>query len=92
MLSWIRRAPLAPPALAYRAGTEPRVPRKTPVEALSFLVLDAETSGFDPVRDRILSLAAVPVRAGTVPLGALQSWLVYQPRARLTDAVGAVTG
>lgn len=84
---WFRRAPLAPLALAYRAGTDPSVPRKTPVSQLAFVVLDAETTGFDPVKDRLLSLAAVPVKAGTLQLAGLRSWLIYQPRAQLTDAV-----
>lgn len=87
MLSWFKRRSLAPSALAYREGTDPRVPKKTAVDTLSFLVLDAETTGFDPVNDRILSLAAVPVRAGVAELAGLRSWLVYQPRARLTEAV-----
>lgn len=87
MFSWFRRTPLALPALAYRDGTEPGVPRKTPLAQLMFVVLDAETTGFDPVKDRILSLAAVPVQAGTLRLAGLRSWLVYQPRAQLTDAV-----
>ncbi len=84
---WFRRAPLAPVAQAYRDGTDPRVPRKTPVEELRFLVLDAETSGFDPAKDRILSLATIPVQSGTMQLSELRSWLVYQQKASITDAV-----
>lgn len=84
---WFRRAPLDPVALAYRDGTASRVPRKTPLEQLRFVVLDAETTGFDPAKDRILSVAAVPVTAGTLQLSGLRSWLVYQSTARFSEAV-----
>lgn len=86
-LPWFRRRPLEPVALAYRDGTVPRVARKSPLDPLTFVVIDAETTGFDPGKDRILSLAAVPVRAGRLEVAAMRSWLVYQPRAPLTDAV-----
>jgi DNA polymerase-3 subunit epsilon len=87
-LPWSRRPALAPAVQAYLAATEPRVARRTPLGALTFVVLDGETTGFDPVRDRVLSLAALPVRAGRLELAGLHAWLVYQPDASLTASVG----
>ncbi|HVU32079.1 MAG TPA: 3'-5' exonuclease [Opitutaceae bacterium] len=84
---WFRRAPSSPLALAYRQGTAPRVGRKTELDALTFVVLDAETSGFDPTKDRILSLAAVPVKAGKLEMALLHSWLLYHSGTSLTEAV-----
>ena len=87
-LPWLHREPLAAPALGYQAGTESRVPKKTPVQDLTFVVLDAETTGFDPTKDRILSLAAVLVKRHALAVASLRSWLVYQPGVQLTAAVG----
>jgi DNA polymerase-3 subunit epsilon len=84
---WFRRTALAPVAQAYLDATTPRVARKTPLAELTFVVVDAETTGFDPARDRVLSLGALPVRAGRLELSGLQSWLVYQPDVALTASV-----
>jgi DNA polymerase-3 subunit epsilon len=84
---WFGRREVVPFARAYCEGTEKRVARKTPVDELNFVVLDAETTGFDPVKNRILSLATLPVRAGVLQVSGLRSWLVFQPAAPLTEAV-----
>jgi DNA polymerase-3 subunit epsilon len=86
-LPWFNREPLAPFAQAYLDATRPDVPRKTPLEALRFVVLDAETTGFAPDKDRILSLAAVGVQRSRLEIGDLRAWVVYQPAAPLTEAV-----
>lgn len=77
------------PAFArdYRAGTPRRVGRKTPVSQIRFVVLDAETTGFDPARDRILSLAALPLQGGVLQLADLRAWMVYHSQAPMTEAV-----
>ncbi|WP_158277506.1 3'-5' exonuclease [Opitutus sp. ER46] len=84
---WISRSPLPPVARAYCDGTPKRLPRKTPLDQVRFVVIDAETTGFDPLKDSILSLAAAPLQAGVLPLNGLRSWLVYQRGAHLTEAV-----
>jgi DNA polymerase-3 subunit epsilon len=40
----------------------------TPIEALRFVVLDCETTGFSPVLDRILTIGAVAVQDGEIRL------------------------
>jgi len=85
-LSWLRSAPSDPVAAAYAAGTARRIPSRTPVEALRFIVLDAETSGFNVGSDRLLSLATVPVSAGRIPLGGIRSWLFRQKSVPLNQA------
>jgi DNA polymerase-3 subunit epsilon len=86
-LPWFRSAPQNALVAAYAEATPRRVAKNTPVAELRFVVLDAETTGFDTTHDRILSLAAVPVRNGTLRLAELQSWMVYHDRAKMTDAV-----
>lgn len=88
MIRWPwSRPPVSPVALAYCEGTASRLRRKSPLDPVTFVVLDAETTGFEPGRDRILSLAAVPVKAGVLQLSEIRSWLVYHHEAPFTDAV-----
>jgi DNA polymerase-3 subunit epsilon len=42
--------------------------RRTPLAAARWVVIDCETSGLDPARDRLLSVGAVMVRAATIDL------------------------
>ncbi len=86
-LPWLNRRPTDPVAAAYVAGTPVKVGSKTPLHPLRFVVVDAETTGFDFSRDRILSLAAIPVEAGVIQLRTLRSWLVYHSDAPMTEAV-----
>lgn len=72
---------------AYRDGTPRRYPGKTSLERLTFVALDAETTGFDTSRDRVLSLAVAPIRTLRLELAGMESWMVYQPTAPLNAAV-----
>src|SRR4051812_16278583 len=86
-MKWFSRQPLAPVAQAYRNSTSPKVSRQTPLDELSFVVLDTETTGLDVRRDRLLSLALVPSRQNQIHVAAIRSWLIYQPRTSLNEAV-----
>jgi DNA polymerase III subunit epsilon len=66
---------------AYLEATPRKVDRRRPVSEITFLVLDAETTGFDLAKDRLLSLAALPVRDGRLSLREMNSWVVFQQSA-----------
>ncbi len=78
--------PLDPVISPYVKGTARRVSRSTPLREIPFLVLDAETTGFNLLSDRILSIAAIPVRGDRAEIGGMRNWLVYHPDAHVTAA------
>lgn len=87
-LSWFFRKPLHPVAEAYLEGKRASKPsRRSEVDGLRFIVLDAETTGFDPDRDRILSLATAEVKNWKMPMSELRSWMLFQPRTGINQAV-----
>jgi DNA polymerase III subunit epsilon len=56
-------------------------------EDTRWVVLDCESSGLDPHSDRLLSIGAVGVRAGTIILGDAFSVLLRQSRASAPDNI-----
>jgi DNA polymerase-3 subunit epsilon len=84
--AWLRRPPADAAAAAYVANTPRRVSGRTPLDQLRFVVLDAETSGFAVGVDRLLSLAAVPVCGGRIPVGEIRSWVFRQEQVPLNEA------
>jgi len=50
----------------------------TPLAAVRWVVVDTETSGLDPRRDRLLAVGAVAVRGGRIELGESFSALLRQ--------------
>ncbi|MCG6941422.1 MAG: 3'-5' exonuclease [Thiohalocapsa sp.] len=54
---------------AYRAAFTGTWPDATAPEQVRFVVLDCETTGLDPRRDRIVSIGAVAVSGGEIDLG-----------------------
>lgn len=84
---WRRKIPTHPTVAAYEAATPRTVSGKTPVTDLRFAVVDAETTGFDFSRDRMLSLALVEVQGGRLRVDRSAAWLVYQPGCSPTTAV-----
>lgn len=78
--------PLDPAIAPYVNGTARRIPASTPLSSITFLVLDAETTGFNLLTDRILSIAAIPVRGDRAEIGGMRNWLVYHPNAHVTAA------
>jgi DNA polymerase-3 subunit epsilon len=62
--------------------------RERPLAALDYVVLDVETTGLEPARgDRIVSLAAVKVRGGTVRRGETFDALVDPQRPIPSESV-----
>jgi DNA polymerase-3 subunit epsilon len=60
---------LASALSAYRAAFTGTWPDAAAVEDVRFVVLDCETTGLDPKRDRIISIGAVAVTGGEIALG-----------------------
>jgi len=88
MFSWFSSRRPHPVAGAYLAGRKQSRPsRKAAASSLRFVVLDAETSGFDAENDRILSLAAVEIQGERMSMSALRSWFVFQSRACVNPAI-----
>jgi DNA polymerase-3 subunit epsilon len=52
----------------YLASFENTWPEDAPVEDVRFVVLDTETTGLDPRRDRLITIGAVAVREGEIYL------------------------
>lgn len=70
---------------AYREARPRWADRRRPLEEIRFVVLDTETTGLDPSRDRVLEVAAVPVRDSTI---AVAECLDLRVRQHLTTAGG----
>ena len=83
---WRRKTPLPPIVEAYLEGTPKRIPGKTPINELLFIVLDCETTGFNATQDRILSLAISELRSGRLHVARSAAWLFRQDHT-VTEAV-----
>lgn len=83
---WRRKAPLPPIVKAYLDGTPRRIPGKTLLADLRFIVLDCETTGFNSTQDRMLSLAIAELQSGRLHIARSASWLFRQDRP-VTEAV-----
>lgn len=85
-MKWFSNNKLSPEAQTYIDATPSRLNRKTPIDELRYVVIDAETTGFDVNRDRLLSLAAVPLKAREISIADVHSWLIFQPAPGVTEA------
>jgi DNA polymerase-3 subunit epsilon len=63
----------------YLTECRRRVPGKTSLSDLRFVVIDTETSGFKVGKDRILSLALFEIVDGRIDLARGRKWIVFQP-------------
>lgn len=70
---------------SYR--TQRRIPRGTPEKQLRYAVVDVETTGFDPRKDRILSIAVAAIKDQQLRVDQLWNRIVFQPDAAMNDAV-----
>ena len=84
-MNWFRRH-RDPLAQAYRDATPRRPARRQAWMELTFLVLDAETTGFKVGQDRMLSLATMPIRHGDLHVGEAADWVVFQSSAPVNAA------
>ena len=70
---------------AYRAAPAPE--SKSPVETQRLVVVDVETSGLDPRRDRLLAIGAVGVRDGAISFGDAFEAVLRQEQASDHDNI-----
>ncbi len=87
MFPWFRRKHPNPLIAAYQDSIQAKIPLRTSIEELRFLVIDAEATGFKLGKDRLLSLAASEVSGGQLHLARSWSWMVYQPSVALNEAM-----
>lgn len=72
----------------YQAGA---VAANTALQQMSFVALDFETTGLDPLRDGIVSIGLVPLTLDRIYSSQAQSYLV-KPRIQLKDSSVIVHG
>jgi len=87
MCGWFKREPRSPLAESYRSTTPGPLDRKTPIKDLAIVALDAETSGFDPIKDHLLSIGLLPIRDGRLEVAKRRNWLVQQTDTPNNEAV-----
>ncbi len=85
-MAFFSRKKLTAEAQAYVDATPKRISKKRLSDGLRFIVIDAETTGFDVNRDRLLSLAVVPLRVREINIADVHSWLIYQSASEVTDS------
>lgn len=63
----------------------------TPIEQVPLVALDIETTGFDPVKDGIVSLGLVPLSLQRIRLAEARHWII-KPRVPLEDSSVVIHG
>jgi DNA polymerase-3 subunit epsilon len=81
---WRKREPVV---AEYLEACRHRPSRNVDVADNTVIVLDGETTGFDLVNDRLLSLATLEIKRREIHVSRMHSWLVYQETATLNEAV-----
>lgn len=80
--------PLAPEWEAYRQHFAQALPAKTPLEEVSFVVLDLETTGLNSRTDRMLSLGAIRVKEMEVKIADRMEYFVKQDTYAPNQSIG----
>lgn len=86
MIPFFHKPKFPPHYLRYLEASKAKLPGKTPVDQVRFVVLDTETSGLKIGTDRILSLALFEIINGQIHMAGSRKWIVYQPTACLNPA------
>jgi len=85
LAGWARASRVPAEFADYRAAQLRWADRKRPLDEVRFVVLDTETTGLDPARDRVLEVAAVGVRGSSI---AVSDGLDLRVRQHLTTPGG----
>jgi DNA polymerase III subunit epsilon len=75
-----------PRTATYVANTPRKFMDSTPISEIDFVIVDAETSGFNVSLDSLLSLSALPVRSDRARIGQMKTWIIYHANAHVTPA------
>jgi DNA polymerase III subunit epsilon len=65
----------------------PAVPASTPLSGLRWVVVDVETTGLDPFTDRLISIGAVELVGGKIPLNSGFEVVLRQPQSSARDNI-----
>ena len=70
---------------AYQAGTSPKLPRRTPIDTLRFVVVDTETDGFE--HNQLVSIGYVPVQNNLVLTSQSKEFVVQSQQPLATEGI-----
>ena len=59
----------------------------TPIKDIEFVVLDTETTGYDPTRDRVVSFAALKVKGSEIDIRSAVDWRI---RGQMPSSTGSI--
>lgn len=85
-MNWPFRRKFPPAVQSYIDTTPKTLSRKRPLSELRFMVMDAETTGFNVRKDKLLSLAGVEIRGGQIDVSKVHSWMIFQTEVSVNDA------
>ena len=85
---WLRRRPSGvEEALRREWETLHEPARNSALDGVRFVAVDTETSGLDPKRDRLLSIGACSIQAGSLELGTAFAVVLQQHQPSMADNV-----
>lgn len=87
MLNLFSKKQLSPEAREYYELCGKTLPGSTPVSEASFVVLDIETTGFQIGKDKMLSIAYLPVTTESIRPSQMKNMLFYRKQGIINEAV-----